>query len=168
MYIRFLTDCLLEKWSFPIKCLLKSDLFLEFPSQQALGYFAVFYQFKDCYLLLFFFFWVDTYALGLQLNCKSLLWLVLILYTLQTPQSYTCQRSGAGSVIYETQRHIKHILQAARFSSQKSVRTFHFRKVPFAVGFFKKSFCSEKLNTGFFDMLASLKECAAGECLLFL
>lgn len=55
-------------------------------------------------------------------------------------------------------KHIKHILQVERFSSQKSVRTFHFQKVPFAVGFFKKSFCSEKLNTGFFDMLVSLKK----------
>lgn len=28
----------------------------------------------------------------------------------------------------------------ARFSSQKSIRTFHFQKVPFAVGFFKNHF----------------------------
>ena len=56
----------------------------------------------------------------------------------------------------------------AGLSSPKSVRTFHFQKVPFAIGFFKKSFCSEKLNTNFFDVLVSLKEYVTRECLLFL
>lgn len=46
----------------------------------------------------------------------------------------------------------------ARFSSQKSIRTFHFQKVPFAVGFLKTSFYSEKINFSFFDMLVSLKK----------
>lgn len=56
----------------------------------------------------------------------------------------------------------------AGLSSPKSVWTFHFQKVPFAIGFFKKSFCSEKLNTNFFDVLVSLKEYVTRECLLFL
>lgn len=56
----------------------------------------------------------------------------------------------------------------ARLSSPKSVRTFHFQKVPFAIGFLKKSFCSEKLNTDFFDVLVSLKEYVTRECLLLL
>lgn len=91
MHMKSLTDYFLKNDLLSIKYLLRGDLLW---SYQVMIIFSYFTSLKISVCSFFFFFNKYRYTWA-SIELENPLWLVLILYTLQTPQPHTFQSFGA-------------------------------------------------------------------------